>query len=97
MRLNAPVQELEDNIQRHMNSPMMHDPFLCGTPCDFNLSHSKQEQGATWNEVGFTIVHKSTSVLTVFQTRGFRATVLYGHCSNLQQNDWTNDRIQSQL
>ena len=36
--------------------------------------------GATVDEVGFTIVHKSASVLSVFQTRGFRATVLHGDC-----------------
>ena len=36
VRLNAPVQGLEDNIQRHM---ML---FLCGTLRDFNLSHSKR-------------------------------------------------------
>ena len=28
VRLNAPVQELEDNIKRHMNSPVMHDAVL---------------------------------------------------------------------
>ena len=39
--------------------------------------------GARVDEVGFTIVQKSASVLTVFQTRGFRATVLYGDCPTL--------------
>ena len=39
--------------------------------------------GARVDEVGFTIVHKSTSVLNVFQTRGFRTTVWYGDCFDL--------------
>ena len=45
--------------------------------------------GATVDEVGFTIVFRSASVLLVFHTRGFRATVLYGDCPS--------DRIKSQL
>ena len=67
VRLKAPVQGVEDNIQRHMNSPTMHDPFLCSRLCDFNLSHSKrrcqdQEQGGTWNVAQeFVIVHLEVS------------------------------------
>ena len=64
VRLKAPVQRLEDNIQRHMNSPMMHDPFLCSTLCDFNLSHSKrrrqdQEQGGTWSVAQEFVCHRT--------------------------------------
>ena len=49
LRLNAPVQGLEDNFQRYMKSPVMHVAF----PRCFNLSHSKwrcqdQEQSAAW-------------------------------------------------
>ena len=61
---------------------------------------------------GFTIVHKSASVLTVFQTPGFRATVLHGDCPTLHrerldgcsdpvsalssESDWTGNRFKSE-
>ena len=38
MRLNAPVQGLEDNLERFMKSPVMHVAF----PRGFNLSHLKR-------------------------------------------------------
>ena len=55
-------------IQRHMNSPMMHDPFLCSTLCDFNLSQSKrrrqdQEQGGTWYVAQESVIIHLRSVL----------------------------------
>ena len=68
VRLKAQVQGLEDNIQRHMNSPVMQDPFLCSTLCDFNLSQSKrrrqdQEQGGTWNVAQESVIVHLGSVL----------------------------------
>ena len=68
VRLNAPVQGLEDNIQRHM---ML---FLCGTLRDFNLSHSKrrcqdQERSAAWQMACrppcFVIIHLRVSSETL--------------------------------
>ena len=61
MRLNAPVQGLEDNLERYM-TPVMPVAF----PRGFNLSHSKrcyqdQEQSAAWHvacgTLGFFYVH----------------------------------------
>ena len=88
VRLKAPVQGLEDNIQRHMNSPMMHDPFLCSTLCDFNFSQSKrrrqdQEQGGTWY-VAHWVFLCSTNIWWTATPQILVTTAEYGRVSRTQ-------------